>query len=161
MGLFDKFKKTETNETIYNCLKGEVISVTKVKDEMFSTECLGKGVGIIPASNRIVSPVDGEVSMVFPTKHAVGIKSKNNTEILIHIGLETVDLEGKPFTSHVQNGQKVKKGQLLIEADFDEISRLNCDTTTMMVITNTKDYSSISIHEGTFEEGETVIEVER
>lgn len=162
MGLFKRFKNDQSkSEQIFNCVKGEVVPITQVNDEMFSTECLGKGVGIIPSSTKIVSPVDGEVTMLFPTKHAVGLKSKNNTEILIHIGLDTVDLEGKPFISYVKKGDKVKKGQLLIEADFEEIKRLKYDETTMMVITNSKEFSSISVNTGKLDESDMVIEVER
>lgn len=162
MGLFDKFKKNqEKGEKIYNCVKGNVIPVTEVKDETFSSECLGKGVGVIPVSTEIVAPVNGEVTMVFPTKHALALKTKSGVEILIHIGLDTVDLEGKPFKSYIKKGDKVKKGQLLIEADFDEIKKMNCDTTTMMVVANSKDFSSFNINVGQLNEEDVVMEVER
>lgn len=130
-------------EKVYACAKGEVIPLTEVQDEVFAGEVMGKGYGIIPTSGEIYAPVDGSVEMVFPTKHAIGLKTKSGAEILIHIGINTVELNGKGFECLVQQGSKVKKGQLIERFDMKAIKSEAYDTTVMLIITNTDEYKSV------------------
>ena len=117
MGFFDKLfgKKLEG---IYAPIAGKAVAITEVPDPTFAEGMLGNGIAIEPADGKVYAPCDATVDMMFDTGHAVSLVTESGAEILIHVGLETVGLEGKPFTVHVQNGDKVKKGQLLIEADL-------------------------------------------
>lgn len=124
-------------------VEGTVVPLEEVKDQAFSTGALGKGVGIEPSSNEIHSPVDGEISAVFPTKHAVGITSKDGVEILIHIGIDTVELDGQYFEMNVKQGDQVTKGQLIGNVDFDQVNAAGYDTTTIVVITNTPKFLDV------------------
>ncbi|WP_294657434.1 beta-glucoside-specific PTS transporter subunit IIABC [uncultured Fusobacterium sp.] len=139
--------KTEINEGIFinSCIDGEAIELSKVKDEAFSSGFMGKGIGIIPNSGYLYAPADGEISTVFITKHAVGMVTDEGVEILMHIGINTVELEGKGFKQIVKDGQRVKKGDILIEFDIDLIKDKNYDTTTIMIISNTEEYSDIEV----------------
>lgn len=122
---------------------GKVVPLAEVKDQAFSTGALGKGIGILPTSDEIHSPVDGEVVTVFPTKHAVGIRSDEGVEVLIHIGIDTVSLEGQYFEMSIKQGDRVTKGQLIGHVDFEQVKAAGFDTTTMIVITNTPDFLDI------------------
>ena len=122
---------------------GKLVSIEEVNDPTFSGEILGKGVAIQPTSNRIVSPIDGTVGTVFPTGHAVAVVSEEGAEILIHVGLDTVKLDGKHFTIHAEEGEKVKKGDLLLEADFEQIKAEGYDIITPVIICNSDDFSEI------------------
>ena len=128
---------------IFCPLNGEVKALTEVNDPTFSGEILGKGVAIIPSEGRLYAPFDGEVSMVFETKHAVGLV-KDDVEMLIHIGLETVSLEGKYFNAKVKAGDKIKKGDLLIEFDLDAIANEGFDTITPVIVSNADDFAEIA-----------------
>lgn len=124
-------------------IPGKLVSIGEVNDPTFSEEILGKGVAIQPADNRIVSPVDGTVGTVFPTGHAVAVVSEEGAEVLIHIGLDTVQLDGKHFTIHTEEGKKVKKGDLLLEADLEQIKAEGYDIITPVIICNSDDFSEI------------------
>ena len=124
-------------------VKGQLVQLSELEDKAFSTGALGKGVGIIPEANEIYSPVNGEITVVFPTKHAIGIKGENNEEILIHIGIDTVELEGTGFDIAVAAGDKVTAGQKLGTVDFDSIKQAGYDPTTIVVVTNTNDYLDV------------------
>lgn len=124
-------------------VKGQLVQLSELEDKAFSTGALGKGVGIIPEANEIYSPVNGEVTVVFPTKHAIGIKGENNEEILIHIGIDTVELDGDGFEIAVAAGDKVMAGQKLGTVDFDRIKQAGYDPTTIVVVTNTNDYLDV------------------
>lgn len=104
---------------------------------------MGKGFAIIPDDGKIVAPVDATVEMLFPTKHAIGLKTKNGAEILIHIGINTVELEGKGFNCHIKIGNKVKKGELLETVDLKYINTQNYDPTIMIIVTNTNQFKSV------------------
>lgn len=130
-------------EEIFCPLKGELRPLTEVNDPTFSGEILGKGVAIIPSEGKLYAPFDGEVSMVFETKHAIGL-IKEDVEMLIHVGLETVSLEGKYFTAKVQAGDKIKKGDLLIEFDLDAIAKAGYDTITPVIVSNADDFANIT-----------------
>lgn len=123
-------------EEIKNVVAGTLIALQDVNDEAFSSGALGGGAAIIPQEGAIHSPVDGVVSMVYPTGHAIGITTKSGKEILIHIGIDTVKLEGEGFKSHIKNGMEVKKGDLLINVDLDLLKEKGYDTTVIIVILN-------------------------
>ena len=129
-------------------IQGKAISITEVKDPTFSEELLGKGVAIVPTVGKVVAPIDGTVVMVFDTKHAISMTSESGIEILIHVGLDTVTLEGAPFTDHVEAGQKVKAGDLMLEFDIEAIKAAGLDITSPIVICNTDDYKDIKANAG-------------
>ena len=133
------------SEEVNQPIEGKIIPLNQVEDDAFSQEVLGKGIAIIPSEGKVYAPFDGTVITLFPTKHAIGIVSDNGCEVLIHIGMNTVQLNGKYFTSHVQQGDKVKKGQLLVEFDIDHILQEGYNLETPVIITNTKDYSNINV----------------
>lgn len=132
------------SEEVNQPIEGKIIPLNQVEDDAFSQEVLGKGIAIIPSEGKVYAPFDGTVITLFPTKHAIGIVSDNGCEVLIHIGMNTVQLNGKYFTSHVQQGDKVKKRQLLVEFDIDHILQEGYNLETPVIITNTKDYSNIN-----------------
>lgn len=130
---------------IKSCIEGEVIELSKVKDEAFASGSIGKGVGIIPQKGVLYAPADGEISTVFVTGHAVGMVTDKEAEILMHIGINTVEMNGEGFIKKVKDGQKVKAGDILIEFDMEKIKRAGYNTTTMMVISNSEEYSDIGV----------------
>lgn len=158
---FFGFKKTDDNtqDTIKNTknaeavservisapLEGKVIPLTEVPDETFAQKIMGDGAAIIPSVGKVYSPVNGEIIMIFDTLHAIAIKSEEGLEILIHVGLDTVKLNGKYFKSNIKQGDKVNKGQLLLEFDNEKIKELGYNTVTPIIITNTNDYSKITV----------------
>ena len=119
---------------------------------------MGDGVIVIPTDGQICSPVNGEVMMVFPTKHAIGIKGKDGEEILIHIGMDTVSLDGKPFTLQVEQGAEVKAGQPLIKADLDAIKAAGLSIETPMIITNQMPFDLIKT--GSVKSGDIVMKLQ-
>lgn len=135
--------KNDKKILIKSPLEGEAVSINTVNDPTFSEEMLGKGIAIRPRVGKLVAPIDGEISVLFDTKHAVAIKGDNGVEILMHIGLETVNLKGKYFTSHAEVGQKVKAGDLLIEFEIDKIKEEGYEMITPIVICNTLDYKDV------------------
>lgn len=131
--------------TVYSPLSGKVIRLEDVPDEAFASGILGKGAAIQPSEGKVYSPCDGEVVNVFDTKHAVNLVSDNGYELLIHVGLDTVKLDGKYFRSHIENGEKVRKGDLLLSFDKDEIKKAGFDTVTPVVILGIDDGAEINI----------------
>ena len=151
MGLFDKLfgKKEEINPNhVYAPLAGEAVAISEVPDPTFSSGAMGNGIAIKPTDGKVCSPVNGTVDMMFDTGHAVSLVSDNGIEILIHVGLETVGLEGKPFQIKVQNGQKVKKGDILMIADLAAIEAASLPTITPVLICNTDDYTTFNVSTG-------------
>lgn len=140
-----KSEKLVKNITIASPLKGKVIPLSEVKDAAFSSGVLGQGCAILPEDNVLLAPVDGTVATLFPTLHAIGIVSKDGAEILMHIGLDTVQLEGKCFKAYVKQGDKVKKGDKLVEFDIDAIKAAGYSIETPVVITNTDNYLDILV----------------
>lgn len=124
-------------------VEGEVVPLNEINDQAFSTGALGKGISIKPISHVIHSPIDGEVLTVFPTKHAIGLRSDQGVEVLIHIGIDTVSLEGKYFTMNVKQGDRVRTGQPIGEVDFEKVREAGYDPTTIVVITNTNDFLDV------------------
>lgn len=138
--------KNEAEDIIIkSCIEGEAIELSKVKDEAFASGSIGKGVGIMPQKGVLYAPADGEISTVFVTGHAVGMVTDKEAEILMHIGINTVEMNGEGFIKKVKDGQKVKAGDILIEFDIEKIKRAGYDTTTMMVISNSEEYSDIGV----------------
>lgn len=129
--------------TIASPLKGDIVPLKDVKDETFASEMMGKGIAINPTEGKVVSPINGTVQMLFKTKHAIGLKSDDGAEILIHIGMDTVQLEGKHFTAYVKDGDKVKVGDTLVEFDMDAIKNEGYELITPIIITNTMEYLEI------------------
>ncbi|GAA3334294.1 hypothetical protein GCM10020331_101700 [Ectobacillus funiculus] len=124
-------------------LTGAIKALNKVDDQVFASEAMGKGIAIEPTIGKVFAPVDGVVSILFPTGHAIGITSEEGAEILIHVGIDTVQLEGKYFSPKVQQGDRVKKGDLLVEFDIEKIKEAGYQITTPVIITNTNQYMEI------------------
>ena len=147
MGLFDKLfgKKEEINPNhVYAPMAGEAVDISQVPDPTFSSGMMGNGIAIQPTDGKVCSPVNGTVDTMFETGHAVTLVSDNGIEILIHVGLETVGLNGAPFQVKVQNGQKVKKGDILMIADLEAIKAAGLPTITPVLICNTDDYPTFN-----------------
>lgn len=147
MGFFKKLFGKKTND-FYAPMAGKAVPITEVPDPTFAEGMLGNGIAIEPVEGKVYAPCDGTVGMMFTTGHAVSMVADNGAEILIHVGLETVSLEGKPFTVHVANGDKIKKGQLLIEVDLDAIKAVGLPTITPMVVCNTDEYPTFNTFVG-------------
>ena len=134
-------------EEVYSVADGQVIALEQVKDPVFAQKMMGDGFAVEPANGNIVSPVSGTVSSIFPTKHALGLVTEAGLEVLVHIGLDTVSLEGKPFTVHVAEGQKVAAGDLLVTADLDAIRVAGRETSTVVVFTNAEAIKSVKLEQ--------------
>ncbi|MGR6117617.1 beta-glucoside-specific PTS transporter subunit IIABC [Aeribacillus composti] len=134
-------------ETVHSPMSGKAIRLSEVQDEVFRSSAMGQGLAIEPSDNKLYAPFDGTVVMVAPTKHAIGLRSQSGIELLVHIGLDTVQLNGKPFTLHVNDGDKFKKGDLLITFDKELIQSKGVKTTTPIIITNSDDYNEIIIED--------------
>ena len=132
-------------EEVHSVAEGQVIELDKVQDPVFSQKMMGDGFAVEPANGQIVSPVAGKVTSVFPTKHALGLVTESGLEVLVHIGLDTVSLEGKPFTVKVEEGQTVAAGDLLVEADLDAIREAGRATSTVVVFTNAAAIKSVTL----------------
>ena len=133
-----------TEETLTSPVNGTQIPLAEVADETFASEMLGATVAVEPADGKIVAPCDGEVSNIFETGHAVCITTEAGGELLIHIGIDTVKMDGKGFTKKVSDGDKVHAGDILIEADLEEIKNAGYQTTTMMILTNTDEFGNVT-----------------
>ena len=154
-------KTSETGaQTLYSPLEGTAIPLSEVKDATFASEVLGRGMAVIPSKGEVKAPCDATVSTIFDTKHAIGLATESGLELLIHIGVDTVELGGKFYTAHVKDGDVVKKGQTLITFDMDAIKAAGYDVTTPLIVTNTDDYEEVKmLAEGTVNNGSEVLEV--
>ena len=148
-------KKIDT--TIFSPIVGKTTSLSNVDDPTFSQEMLGKGIAIEPHEGKVTSPVDGTITVIMPSKHAVGITSDNGVEVLIHVGLDTVKLDGKHFESFVEKGDKVKKGDKLLEFNIEGIHKEGYPTITPVIITNTSDYASVEVNENEITDSSTPV----
>ena len=135
---------TTAEETLTSPVNGTQIPLSEVADETFASEMLGTTVAVEPADGKIVAPCDGEVSNIFETGHAVCITTESGGELLIHIGIDTVKMDGKGFTKKVSDGDKVHAGDILVEADLEEIKNAGYQTTTMMILTNTDEFGNVT-----------------
>lgn len=156
-GQEDTQKQFKGSTPVYFPLEGSVVALSEVKDEAFSQGVLGKGLAIMPTKGRVVSPVDGTVSALFPTMHAVGLVSDDGIEILIHVGMDTVQLDGKYFSAHVQSGDRVKAGQLLIEFEMEKIKEAGYSLLTPVIVTNHDEF--LDIVETGFHDTKTLLTV--
>lgn len=159
-------KTTDTSqgvnsEVISTPLNGEIQSLADISDQAFASGALGKGVAIKPTEGKLIAPVNGTVSALFGTNHAVGILTEHGAELLMHIGIDTVQLDGKFFKAHVSQGDKVEAGQLLIEFDIAEIEKAGYDTITPVVITNDDKYQRVEVVEqGNIQIGQPLLDLE-
>ncbi|MFV0240604.1 MAG: glucose PTS transporter subunit IIA [Lacrimispora sphenoides] len=153
--------KAEPGHLVFSPVSGQICKLEDIKDETFSSKLLGEGIGIVPSENLVVAPGDGTVNTVFHTNHALGLITEDGTEVLIHIGLDTVKLEGEFFTARCKAGDKVKKGDALIEFDREQIAAAGYDTTVIVVISNTPAYGNIQpeFENGHIFAGETILTV--
>ena len=147
MGFFKKLFGKQM-DAFYAPMVGKAVPITQVPDPTFAEGMLGNGIAIEPTDGKVYAPCDATVDMMFTTGHAVSLVADCGAEILIHVGLETVSLEGKPFTVHVSNGDKVTKGQLMFEADLEAIKAAGLPTITPVLICNTDDYPNFNTYVG-------------
>lgn len=160
--MFGFLKKKDNGIVIGAPVKGNAVPLSEVSDPTFGEEILGKGAAVRPTEGKIYAPADGEVTLLFDTLHAVSITTDDGVEILVHIGLDTVALKGEHFKSHSQTGAKVKKGDLLIEADLDALKAAGYDVITPVVICNTADFASVEALTGkAVEPGDSLIEIKK
>lgn len=140
MGLFDKFKKKQEKEAISDSVlspcKGTLIDLANVEDEVFSQKAMGDGVAVEPEEGIFYAPISGSLESVFPTGHAYGIQSSDGKEILVHIGLDTVELDGKGFTLHVKQGDKVCAGDKIVTVDLNTVREAGYKATTIVIQTD-------------------------
>lgn len=136
-------KKKAGGEMIGAPVEGEAVVSAEISDPTFGEEMLGKGMAIKPTVGKVYAPVDGTVAMVFGTKHAISFVSEGGAEILVHVGLDTVSLNGEPFTIHVNADDKVKKGDLVAEFDMEAIKAAGLETITPVIICNSDDYKEV------------------
>lgn len=168
MGLFDFLKNKEQPAaemsfpaTLGAAAKGTFVPMDQVPDEVFSQGIMGVCCGVEPAEGKVYAPVDGKISQVTDTMHALGIEA-SGMEILIHVGVDTVEMNGRGFTNKVQEGQAVKKGQLLMTMDLDEIKAAGHPATVIMAVTNSDDFASVEpVASGAVEPGAAVLKVSK
>ena len=130
---------------LMSVVDGKKKYLEEVNDEAFSQKMMGDGIAVVPSVGKVYAPASGRVSMLFPTYHAIGLILTDGVEVLIHIGIDTVELNGQYFESYVKQGDKVKKGDRLMKVDFKSIEKANYDITTLIICTNSQNYQSISI----------------
>jgi PTS system glucose-specific IIA component len=141
--LFEKKEEVSKTIELKAFVTGTIMKLEDVPDPVFAEKMMGDGIVILPTEGKIISPVNGEIVHVFPTKHAIGIKTANGAEILIHIGLETVSMNGEGFTVHVTKGKKVKVGDALVTVDLDLVKKRAKSTVIPMIISNTNEMNGI------------------
>lgn len=148
------------NETLVTPIVGDVVALADVNDPVFSSGAMGQGIAVKPSQGVVYAPADAEVSIAFPTGHAFGLKTRNGAEVLIHVGIDTVSMNGDGFEAKVAQGNKVKAGDVLGTFDSNKIAAAGLDDTTMVIVTNTADYASVApIATGSVAKGDAVIEV--
>jgi PTS system glucose-specific IIA component len=155
--MLNLFKKENTSLTLKAPLSGEILEIEKVPDPVFAGKMIGDGLAINPVEGVVVSPCDGKIIQVFPTKHALGILTKEGIEILIHIGIDTVTLKGEGFKAYVSEGDIVKKGDKLLEIDLDYINKNHKSTITPILITNMDKVKEIKFNKGNVKKGKDMI----
>lgn len=146
--MFSKLKRmfnSENSLEIPAPIAGKVCPLSTVNDPTFSQEIIGKGCAVVPSVNKVIAPVDGIISMMFETGHAVSIETAEGVEILVHVGLDTVMLKGQHFTPHCTTGDKVKAGDLLLTFDADAIRAAGYEMIVPILVCNAEDFSEISV----------------
>lgn len=148
------------NETLVTPIVGDVVALADVNDPVFSSGAMGQGIAVKPSQGVVYAPADAEVSIAFPTGHAFGLKTTDGAEVLIHVGIDTVSMNGEGFEAKVAQGDKVKAGDVLGTFDSNKIAAAGLDDTTMVIVTNTADYASVApVATGSVAKGDAVIEV--
>lgn len=142
--MFKKLFKSKDIE-LFSPIEGRVIRLEEVADDVFSAKLVGDGFAIDPSDGKVYAPIDGKILQIFPTKHAIGIVSDEGIEILIHFGIDTVELKGEGFTSHVTAGDVVKRGDLLLEVDLESVTSKGKSIVTPIIFTNKAQYKSLEI----------------
>lgn len=150
--MFGLFKKKSLK--IYPPMEGEIIDITEVSDAVFSQKMVGDGFAVKPSSGEVKSPVDGKILQIFPTNHAFGIATKEGVEILVHIGLDTVELNGEGFTRILEPGAKVKAGDVVIKVDLSALEKHGKQSVTPVVITNVDKVKEMHVNKGATSENE-------
>jgi len=143
----------EGTDEIVSPVKGEVVDLSTVNDQVFASKTMGEGFAVIPSEGKVYAPFDAEVVTLFPTGHAAGLKKADGLELLIHIGIDTVNLNGEGFKALVKQGDHVRKGQELIDFDLEALKEKGYDMTTMMIVTNTQEYQSVRVENGGMTDG--------
>ena len=148
------------DQTIQTPIVGDVVALSDVNDPVFSSGAMGQGIAVKPSEDVVYAPADAEVTIVFPTGHAYGLRTANGAEILIHVGIDTVSMNGEGFNQKVAQGDKVKAGDVLGTFDSAKIAAAGLDNTTMIIVTNTADFSSVNpVASGSVAKGDAIIEV--
>ena len=156
----EEISATLQNETIQTPIVGDVVALSDVNDPVFSSGAMGQGIAVKPNEDVVYAPADAEVTIVFPTGHAYGLKTANGAEILIHVGIDTVSMNGEGFSQKVNQGDKVKAGDVLGTFDSAKIAAAGLDNTTMVIVTNTADFASVNpVASGSVAKGDAIIEV--
>lgn len=166
MGWFDFLKNTankEVSEVKFSApVTGKYIPLNEISDEVFSQGILGDGCGVIPSDRKVYAPVDGKISMIADTKHAIGIAVNPGVELLIHVGMDTVEMNGDGFEVYVSNGQKVKRGDLLLEFDMEKIKTAGYPTDTAFIVVEKGEFKDLSLRENcNFVSGESIGKLRR
>ncbi len=160
MGLFSKLKGSKDSGAINSPVVGKAKTLASLKDGVFSEKMMGDGVVVAPKEGKFYAPISGVLTTVFPTGHAYGITDKNGVSVLVHIGLDTVNLKGKGFKSVVKQGQKIKQGDLMVEVDLDFVSKNAPTTDTIIVVTpETKGKTKVILNKGAVTTESKLIEV--
>lgn len=158
--IITKIEVTKLSQRVLSPLSGTIHPLSEVPDPAFSSEAMGKGVAIKPADGRVVAPFDGTITVAFKKKHALAIVSDSGAEILVHVGIDTVKLDGQYFTSHVKEGDRVTAGQLLLEFDVDQIVAAGYATLTPIIVTNTADYIDVfTLQQGQVSEQDELLQI--
>lgn len=167
--MISKFKNIEGRDTMLNFFKrrkttdiispmtGKIVDIEEVPDKVFAEKMIGDGLGIDPTEGIVVAPFDGEVVSLFPTNHAIGLKTKNGLELLIHVGLDTVELKGEGFERLVEENEKVKEGDVLLKFDIDFIESKGKSVISPVIVTNMDIVKDMKKHAGEVKKGETVM----
>lgn len=143
--MFDFFKKKKVKELVLGApVKGKAVPLSDVSDPTFGEGMLGKGIAIVPEEGKFYAPASGTIEMVFNTLHAISMTTDAGAEVLIHVGIDTVQMDGEGFKGYVKAGDKVEKGDLILEVDLDKVKAAGYDTITPMLICNTDDYAEVA-----------------
>lgn len=169
MSIFDKFLGKEKNAapvceplTIYAPAAGAVIALEQFPDELFSQEVLGPGCGILPAEDQVAAPFNGTVTQLTDTRHAIGVTSSDGVELLIHVGVDTVEMEGKGFQSAVKEGQKISRGDVLIKFDRKAIREAGHPDAIAVIVTNSDEFAKVELKaEGDVDAGAVILKAEK
>ena len=154
-------KASVKEQVVSSPITGKVVPLSETPDAVFASGAMGKGVAIEPSVGEVVAPVDGVIRLLFPTNHAIGLATDDDAELLIHVGMDTVALDGKGFTAHVVQGSKVKKGQLLLSFDINAIKDAGYSVTTPIIVTNTDRFKDLKIlAEGEVKLGEPLLSLD-